>query len=392
MSEWNDTGVPPEPQTGREGNVSAERDSLSPLRSHPVFPIANILARYLGLPRDLIQLVQYFSLAAGWMVIPIHLEIISDDWDTDLYIANSILDLLHEHVTRVDTYWQFRALERSDFDRLAAILVYGSHPFLFRYATESTARITLSDFYLPSLWRIGERPLTLPPVRSTLRLFVTRAGDEESRDIDYFAESFATLVTTGDEEPLAELIQRLPRQPLYDCPFRERFRRTIDHNSMLVFERLLLVLAAFRVHSPDATDKRQEITPQDYYAARALLTNLPMVPVGRRLSPSAVKTAEAIFEAIERTGHQLELPDRSSEGHGWFTRKDAVSWTGLSYTSVKKHLQELEDEGLLLSTLAQNNRDHGKQIHFRFKPGVVPPFGWRNPFDGLPESIEAASS
>lgn len=375
-------------------NASPIQDPLSSLRSHPVFPVADILARYLGLPRSLVQLVQYFSLAAGRMVTPIHLEIISDSWDVDLHVANAILDLLHENVPRVDTHRQLRALERKDFNGLAAILIRGDHPFLFRNATEYTARLTLSDFYLPSVWRVTERPLTLPSVASTLRLHVSRDSDAEqsgaaARDIDYFGESFATLVCTGDDEFLAEIILQLPQQPTYDCPFRERYRRTVGPSMMLVFERLLLVLTALRIQWATSADRRREITPADYYAARSLLTTLPLVPIDRRLSPSALKTAETIFDSIQRTGHQLTLPDRSSEGYGWFTRKDAKDWTGLSYTSVKKHLQELEDEGLLLSTLHQNSRDYGKQIHFRFRPGEGPPFGWRNPFDGLPESIDA---
>lgn len=258
---------------------------------------------------------------------------------------------------------------------VAAVLARGDHPFLFRNATEYTARRTLSDFYLPSVWRVTERPLTLPSVPSTLRLYVSRESDPEQSgavacDIDYFGESFATLVCTGDDEFLADLILRLPQPPLYDCPFRERFRRSIGHSVMLVLERLLLVLAAFRIHWPTSADRRQEIAPADYYAARALLTNLPLVPIDRRLSPSALKTAETVFDSIQRTGHQLSLPDRSSEGHGWFTRQDAKDWTGLSYTSVKKHLQELE-EGLLLSTLGQNNRDHPSGLWARIQSAFV---------------------
>ncbi len=57
----------PNPKFGAGDVVetSHARDTLSPLRSHPAFPIADMLASYLGLPRNPIQLLQYFSMAAG---------------------------------------------------------------------------------------------------------------------------------------------------------------------------------------------------------------------------------------------------------------------------------------------------------------------------------------
>jgi hypothetical protein len=116
-----------------------------------------------------------------------------------------------------------------------------------------------------------------------------------------------------------------------------------------------------------------------------LLISLPLAPVDRTLSAQAVVTANHVYEAVHSPNHQLPLPDRSGEGHHWFTRADAVKWTKYGYTTVKKHLQELEDDGILLSAVAENNRDHGRQIHFRFAGGAAPPFRWRNPFGKLPD-------
>ena len=62
-----------------------------------------------------------------------------------------------------------------------------------------------------------------------------------------------------------------------------------------------------------------------------------------------------------------------------------MRWTEYGYNTVKKHLQELEDDGIVVSTVAENNRDHGRQIHFRFADGRVPPFRWKNPFENLPD-------
>jgi DNA-binding transcriptional ArsR family regulator len=81
----------------------------------------------------------------------------------------------------------------------------------------------------------------------------------------------------------------------------------------------------------------------------------------------------------------IELPDLSVYGPKWFTRGNAMDWTDLSYNTVKKHLRQLEEEGLLRSTVAQNNREQGRQIHFQFVDNRAPPFAWKNPFEGLPQ-------
>jgi hypothetical protein len=72
-------------------------------------------------------------------------------------------------------------------------------------------------------------------------------------------------------------------------------------------------------------------------------------------------------------------------GHSWFTRRDAARWTGLAYNTAKKHLQHPEEEGILRSIVAESNRERGRQIHYRFAEGHQPPFGWANPFGGLPD-------
>ena len=66
-----------------------------------------------------------------------------------------------------------------------------------------------------------------------------------------------------------------------------------------------------------------------------------------------------------------------------------MSWTGLSYNTVKKHLRQLEEEGLLRSTVAENNREQGRQIHFQFVDNRAPPFAWKNPFEGLPQLAQS---
>ena len=101
--------------------------------------------------------------------------------------------------------------------------------------------------------------------------------------------------------------------------------------------------------------------------------------------------AEAIYDAIHGAKKGIELPDLSQHKATWFTRQDAIGWTKLGYSTVKQHLRDLEEEGLVQSTVAQNNRECGKQIHFRIVDGRTPPFERRNPFEGLPDlAVKAA--
>jgi hypothetical protein len=373
-------------------------DRLAPLRAHPAFRVADLLADYTGLDRDLVQLVEFLSLAAGRMVLPVNLDVQTDRVAVDLHVANRVLDLRHEHVARVDTHRAFRALERAGYalpgpptaayaadprrtDRpVAAVLVRGSHRFLHREVSEYTARVLGGNFNLPSLWRVTDRAGDLPPVPTTLRV---EAG-QACRGLDGFAHAFAgyRLASAGDE--LAGLIEALPVQPYYPCPFRDRFRAGAKPEPMLVFERLLGVFVALRLHLPGVANRRPEVLFDDYEAVRALLTCLPLVPEDRDLSPQALVTGEAVYDALLGS-EGVELPDLSQDGQRWFTRQDAVRWTGLGYNTTKKHLHELEGEGVLLSTVAESNRERGRKIHYRFAPGREPPFGWRNPFGGLPD-------
>lgn len=374
---------------GEEHN--AVSDPLRPLKAHPVYSIIDSLVAYMGVEKDLIQLAEFLSLGAGRMVMPINLDILTDYVAVDLYLANRILDLCHENVARVDTHRQFRALEQAEYldgpdenlRPLAAILIRGNHRLLHREVSEYTARLLGADFNLPSLWRISDLLSSLPPVPSTLRLQATQAN----RNLDDFGSSFAGYRYLPAENDLARLIESLPIQPRYKCPFRPQYRGKTRPEMMLVFERFLAVFVSLRINIPGATDKRLEILPDDYRAVRALLTCLPLVPLDRELSPQALMTGEAIYEAAHRGHERIELPDLSQYGAQWFTRGDAMRWTDLGYNTLKKHLGELEGEGIVLSTLAQNNRERGRQIHFRFADGRAPPFEWKNPFEGLPELV-----
>jgi hypothetical protein len=171
---------------------------------------------------------------------------------------------------------------------------------------------------------------------------------------------------------------------------RDRYLDLLSPERALILERVLQVFAATRRILSDAPPTGS-VSTDDYRASRALLCNLPLTPAERSLPPAAAVTAEALYRRSTSPPHQLSLPDRSREGANWFTREDARAWTGLAYNTVKKHLRHMEEDGLVLSTIAETNRERGRKIHFRFAEGRAPPFNLGNPFDVLPPISEEGS-
>jgi hypothetical protein len=235
------------------------------------------------------------------------------------------------------------------------VLVRGNHRLLHRDVTEYTARVIGADSALPSLWRVGDVSSPLPPVPSTLRIQTTLTG----RGLDDFGVAFSAHRESAIKRVLEDLLQRLPTQPLCNCAFRQEYRGAISPEFMLVTERLLSVMATLRILLANPESEVFEINYDDFRATRALLTTLPLTPIDRQVSPQALVTAENVHGRLQDAHEQLSLPDLSDQGHKWFTRRDAMRWTGLGYNTVKKHLGGLEGEGLMQTTVAENNRERG---------------------------------
>ena len=359
-----------------------EPDPLTPLRDHPVFSVAEHLAPFLGVQRDVIMLSQVLSLAAGLMKIPFNIDVVTDVLSVDLQLTDRLLSLTPDAVARIDTYQQFRNEEANGFRDRAVLLVRRGPPRLYQYVNMATARSIDSVSRFPCVWHFSDRndiPFLTTP---TLRLVTKQAH----RDLRGFAANHASTSGCGHERQyLQDLLAALATRPNYPCGFRDDFVNAVEPVAMLVCERLLLVFANLRRVICESTPSEQAITLADYRAVRSLLVHLPLAPIGRTLSAHAITTAETVYRQLDSGNHQLSLPDRSQEGHKWFTRSDAVQWTDYGYTTVKKHLDELEGAAILLSTVAENNRDHGRKIHFRFAARSTPPFGWANPYEALPD-------
>ena len=364
------------------------RTALAGERDHPVYKTASALEEHIGIKCDLIHLAIFLSAAAGNMVSPLPLDIYSNSLIADLMVAQRILELLRGKYRSVDTHKQFREIERKGYAGLAVLLVRGNHRTFFRDATEYTAGLGIDVFRLPSVIRITDQLPSVTPVPHTLRIMAAQA----ERDLDDFAHAYATYKERPRGRDLHQLLLKLPVHPTYSCAFRDGFKGKTDSSSMLIFERLLLVVSAIRTNHPESPDTRPGIDISDYRCTRTLLTKLPLCPIGTAVSPKALASAELIYDELKGGRHQLSLPDHSAEGSKWFRRAEAMTWTGLGYTAVKAHLAELEGEGLLRSAIARTDRKQGREIHYRFQDSRAPPFTWRNPFDSLPTHDELTGS
>jgi len=166
---------------------------------------------------------------------------------------------------------------------------------------------------------------------------------------------------------------------------------------MVIFNRVLRVFAALRIGWIDRDDEqvsseKSQILIDDYRLSREFLTSLPLAPVDSSASAYAIETAEALYDATEGApGYQQTVPGCSDLGQKVFTRRRAQEITGLSYNSVKSHLSELEDAGILESTVIPGKRERGKQIYFRFLEGRAPPFGLSSPYQDLPSPERIAA-
>lgn len=355
-------------------------DTPNALQQHPIYQVANDLASFLGLERDWIGFAELLSLFAGRMATPINLDIVSDQWAIDLAIADRIASIMPEKVVPIDTYKEFRAEEQQGFSDRYVLWFRRDYPRLHQDLIGFMARSPDAAEGAPSIWRV--RPSFVEPSANTptLRLI----ANSTVRKLDRFAESFASKVGSPTHRTrLVEVIETLCPRVSYQNPFRDQVSGKLAPSLMLIVERLLQVFANVRRVRTDF-HTRGVVTPEDYEAVRLLLVNLPLVPVDRVVSAQAIETAERIHVRVYAGDHQLALPDHSSAGHHWFTRDHAVKWTQLGYTTAKKHLSELEDDGLVVSTVDRNNREQGRIIHFRFAEDRAPPFDWTNPFAALP--------
>lgn len=381
---------------GESGPIRVEESLAKLLEGSPLLGVANTLGEHLGIGCDFLSLLLFLSNAAGRMSIPVNLSIYSDSPGSDQMIADRIHGIVPEELRQVDTVGEFRALKDLNFRGPRVVLIRNDWRTLFEYACRLSCQDVSKGFAPPSLWHITDLNRIRPLVGMTLGIFASQGP----RLLTGFGHSFCGLVDAPSDKArqnLERLLSRLKPPRELACPFQDHIRAEVRPEDMVIFNRVLRVFAALRIgwiHRADeqAPSGQFEILIDDYRLCRDFLTSLPLTPVDSTTSAYAIETANAVYEATEANAdYQEVVPDHSPLGRKVFTRRYAQKITGLSYNSVKSHLDELEDAGILESTVIPARRERGKQIYFRFLEGRAPPFGLSSPYQALPQPERIAA-
>jgi hypothetical protein len=364
------------------------------LEGSPLLEVAAALGDYLGVGCDFLSFAMLQSYAAGRMGMPINLAIHSESPGSDSMIADRISNLLPKRVHRLDTVKQFRSLADAGFADVDVVVLRNLHGALFRYACEVTCRDVAAEDRIPSLWLITDSKIDKPVLGPTIRILASQTSRMLRGFGHHFSEAMGELQRES-RDYLARLLKALAPPPVFRCNFQAAIRADLRPEEMVVVNRLLRVVAALRVASlydgkSCATVREFDIPLEDYGLTRSFLMGLAITPTHSNLSPYAVDTAEILYEAIVlNPNYQLTVPDHSRLGQKLFTRRDAEQIAGLSYNTVKSHMSELENEGILESTRVESQREKGRQIFFRFNGH--PPFGVAAHYERLPSQDRIAA-
>ena len=353
------------------------------VRDHAIYQLVLYLGTLLSVPCDIIHLAQLLSLVAGKMSLPIHLDIVTGSLGADLLFTSRILQL--EKFGRIDTTSDLRRGEVERFRGFAVLLIRGSHPRLFREATELTTQIFNELHSIPSVWRISDSSPRFGGVGPALTLM----ADQTPRDFTGFGTAFGTAPQVIQANNLRAIIEPLPIQPKYECPFQEALKAEMKPENKMIAERLLLIVTVVREM---LTNKESPAiaTIDDYRCLRSLLTKLPVVGPDVAISPQALETAEILQDYIGQENYQCPVPDLSNTGHKWFDRRTAQQLSGKCYNTAKAYINEMIDAGLVITSDEEGPRGRGIKQHYRFL-APTQRFAAANPFEALPSAEEIAA-
>ncbi len=370
------------------------------LGDHALSEIATLLGDYLGVGVDRISLMIFMALASGRLGIPLNLAIFSDDPAAEGLITDRVVNILPETVKHVDTIKQFRDLVDADFKDTEVVVLRSLHENLVRYASEAATRDT-GRVSPPSVLTISDKQTRFPQIGPTLSLMARQTD----RSLSGFGYHFSRLQGTEASPAFTKLRQvllQVKHRREYRCPFRDQLRAGIKPSDALILNRLLMATAALRIELSNVngefkSDSETAITIPDYRVTRELLNSLPIPRELSKLTPYAAETGTILFEAFAADPkYQNTIPDNNDFGRKVFTRSLGMEQTGLSHNTVKAHLKQLIDEGIVESRIVRESQKHarirrqGIQVYYRFAESRSPPFGANNPFSGLPKAEEIA--
>jgi hypothetical protein len=216
------------------------------------------------------------------------------------------------------------------------------------------------------------------------------------KGIGHFYSTPDQPCTQAAGKKIHKLLDRINPAKQPACPFEASVSASIRAEELLIFQRFLRTITTLRVQwclleGIELSEKERTCSLEDYTLAKTFLGQLPMCGLDSSLSPYALSSAYTLFERIQANGaYSMTIAGESKFGNKAFDRAVAKDVLGICYNTTKKHLQQLEDEGIVETSVLCSKRKRGQHIFFRFKRGRDPPFVSQNPFELLPDPHEIA--
>lgn len=352
--------------------------------------ITQKLGELLGVGCDATSLLLFLSMVSARLGMPFHMAISTDCSDAIRCIADRIARAGKERFVRMSSITEFRKLENRDFVNVEVVMLSSHNKQLTNHAFETVNRNSL----VPALWWIGENALPGQGMNGPVIRLTTSADQHALAGYGhYYSDTESIPVDLDRPAPndiVQSLLENIPCGLVFRVAFSNALRAAMKPAETLVVHRLMRTIAALRHVSMGHTGVCH-VVMNDYVLTSHILQSLPITPVRRSLPPEVIETAACIFEKVSNPEYQSTVPDHSRLGFKAFTREDVRGWNGLAYNTVKRHLNILENEGVVASNCEDLRRGRGREIHFRLNDDEQPPFHIPNPFQALPRIEEFAA-
>ena len=377
------------PPNATDASKYIEPALLAVLEGHPLVDIAATLGLYLKVGCDCVTLILFLSRVAARLGWPINLAISSTSPGTDHTFANRILHISAPAVEYVSTRREMQKLARAAFPETEIVSVRNGPVDLFQFACETTSQDSALGLRTPGIWLIGTQSPASVTWGPTINLMVDPA-ERSMAGVGYLYSSPDSTAHFRAGSQLAKIMDSVQRHTIPTCIFSAKLRSSLLPEQTMVVVRLMHTLAVLRILSLRPAEQKcseddNKCATADYALARAILNALPIWVGDSPVSAQSLQAAHDLYDQTEgNPQYQQTVPDKSEFGRKLFTRRIAAALTGCAYTTVKKHLNELEGLGAVVSTIERKNRNRGLRIWFCFADNVRPPFTPTNPYASLP--------
>lgn len=319
------------------------------------------------------------SLAASTLGKPVHVVVVSGDPGADALLAKRIASLAGSPAMTVGTFDQARRLSANGYDGAKLLLVPTDQPKLLRHLCDPINSGAVSG-EVPSTWQFTPQPpRTHLPGPALVILHRELTLDAASFGLEYGIGTLTSDIAV--EERLRRVLRLIPQMDPFPSVPRISMPPAISRSNAIVASRIVLAVSALHEGWLSTADPPIEIEARAedagamaYRTARELLVSLPLSQPDAQSTPSTWQVAKRLFrEIVVNPDYQRTVPDCSDLGHKLFTRETAMKSAGCPYTTCKKHLEALVDEGVLAAYTVSSNgalrnrrKQRGVVVFYRF--------------------------